>query len=116
MTSNPTEIATYDAALVPRTGELFYAWTSAVLAPTNAVPVCRFYAGGLINSHYFTDNPAQCQYMIHNQAATWKLEYAAAFYVLLPDATGACDMGMLPVYKFFDNRVDANQRHTIDLS
>ena len=23
---------------------------------------------------------------------------------------------MLPVYRFFDNRQDANQRHTIDLS
>jgi subtilisin family serine protease len=117
ITANPAEIATYDALTgVPRTGEIFYAWTSAALAPTDAVPVCRFFAGGLINSHYYTDDPAQCQYMIQNQAATWKLEYPAAFYVLLPDATGACGTGTLPVYKFFDNRVDANQRHTIDLS
>jgi subtilisin family serine protease len=117
ITANPNEIAIYDAlASVPRTGEIFYAWTSAALAPIDAVPVCRFFAGGLLNSHYYTDDPAQCQYMIQNQAATWKLEYPAAFYVLLPDATGACGTGTLPVYKFFDNRVDANQRHTIDLS
>jgi hypothetical protein len=47
---------------------------------------------------------------------TWTLERAAAFYVLPPDATGACAAGTLPVYRFFDNRQDANQRHTIDLS
>src|SRR5208283_4292717 len=116
ITANATEIATYDAALVPRTGELFYAWTDPALAPTNAVPVCRFYAGGLINSHYYTADPSQCQYMIENASPTWQLENKAAFYVQVPDATGACETGLLPVYKFFDNRVDANQRHTIDLS
>jgi serine protease len=117
ITASPTEIAAYDAGGAPRTGELFYAWTSAALAPVNAVPVCRFYAGGLINSHYYTADAAQCQYLIANAAGTWALEYKAAFYVLLPDATsGQCATGMLPVYKFFDNRIDANQRHTIDLS
>ncbi len=117
ITASPTEIAAYDAGGAPRTGELFYAWTNPALAPVNAVPVCRFYAGGLINSHYYTADPAQCQYLITHAAATWGLEYKAAFYVLLPDATsGECATGMLPVYKFFDNRFDANQRHTIDLS
>jgi len=117
ITASPTEIAAYDAGGAPRTGELFYAWTDPVLAPVNAVPVCRFYAGGLINSHYYTADAAQCQYLIANAAGTWALEYKAAFYVLVPDATsGECATGMLPVYKFFDNRIDANQRHTIDLS
>jgi serine protease len=119
ITANPAEIAYLDVAASsfdPRTGELFYAWTDPTLAPTNAVPVCRFYAGGLINSYYFTADAAQCQYIRANEAATWALQYAAAFYVLLPDSTGECASGTLPVYKFFDNRFDANQRHTIDLS
>jgi serine protease len=118
ITANPNEIAFYDAlsAAVPRTGEIFYAWTDPTLAPVNAVPVCRFSAGGLINSHYYTADAAQCQYILAHWAGTWNLEYPAAFYVLLPDANGQCVANTLPVYKFFDNRADANQRHTIDLS
>jgi serine protease len=118
ITANLNEIAFYDAlsATVPRTGEIFYAWTNPALAPTNAMPVCRFFAGGLISSHYYTADPAQCQYIISHWAGTWALETPAAFYVLLPDATGTCAADTLPVYKFFDNRQDAGQRHTIDLS
>jgi subtilisin family serine protease len=119
ITANPAEIAYLDIAagsFDPRTGELFYAWTDPTLAPANAVPVCRFYAAGLINSYYYTADSGQCQYIIKNQASTWALEYKAAFYVQLPDATGACPANTLPVYKFFNNRADANQRHTIDLS
>jgi serine protease len=118
ITANPNEIAIYDAlsASVPRTGEIFYAWTNPALAPVNAVPVCRFRAGALINSHYYTADPAQCQYIESHWVGVWNLEYAAAFYVLLPDANGVCAANTLPVYKFFDNRADANQRHTIDLS
>ena len=119
ITANPAEIAYLDIAagsFDPRTGELFYAWADPTLAPADAVPVCRFYAAGLINSYYYTADPAQCQYLIKNAANVWALEYKAAFYVLLPDATGECAVNTLPVYKFFNNRADANQRHTIDLS
>jgi len=104
------------ASIFQRTGELFYAWIDPVLAPLTALPVCRFYAAGIIASHYFTANAAECQFIIANQGATWMLENSAAFYVLLPDINGNCQAGTLPVYKFFDNREDANQRHTIDLS
>ena len=78
--------------------------------------MCRFYAAGLINSYYYTANATQCQYMKTHLAGVWALETAAAFYVLLPDANGNCASNTLPVYKFFNNRQDANQRHTIDLS
>ncbi len=117
--ANPAEIAYLDIAASsfdPRTGELFYAWVDPTQAPANAVPVCRFYAGGLINSYYYTADPTQCQYIKTSASLTWSLQYAAAFYVLLPDDTGTCESGTLPVYKFFNNRADANQRYTIDLS
>jgi serine protease len=118
ITANPNEIAFYDAlsATIPRTGEIFYAWTNPTLAPANAMPVCRFFAGGLISSHYYTADPVECQYIISHWAGTWNLETPAAFYVLLPDSTGTCAANTLPVYKFFDNRADAAQRFTIDLS
>jgi subtilisin family serine protease len=119
MANDPGEIGYIDLALsntFQRTGELFFAWTDPALAPLNAVPVCRFYAGGLIDSHYYTAEASECQYIIAHLSAVWALENPAAFYVLLPDVTGACPANTLPVYKFFNNRQDANQRHTIDLS
>jgi len=100
-----------------RTGELFYAWVDPVLAPLTAVPVCRFYSPNpLIDSHYFTASAAECQFIVARWPGTWILEHLAAFYVLLPDADGACPTNTLPVYRFFNNRQDANQRHTVDLS
>jgi hypothetical protein len=119
ITADPNEIAFVDTSLsgtYQRTGELFFAWTNPVLAPLAAQPVCRFFAGGLINSHYFTASTSECAFILNNYAATWKIESFAAFYVLLTDLNGQCAAGTLPVYKFFDNRQDANQRHTIDLS
>ena len=119
MSADPLEIQFIDLVLksvFQRTGELFFAWTDPVLAPLNAVPVCRFYSGGVIDSHYFTASAAECQFIIARWPGIWVLENPAAFYVLLPDINGQCQAGTLPVYKFFDNRQDANQRHTIDLS
>ena len=119
MSANPTEIAYIETVLsstFQTTGEIFYAWTDPTLAPSNAVPVCRFYAGGLIDSHYYTADATACQYIIAHWATVWTLETPAAFYVLLPDATGACAASTLPVYEFFNNRQDANTRYTIDLS
>jgi len=119
ISANSSEITFVDTVLgatFQRTGEVFYAWTDPVQAPINAQPVCRFYAGGLISSHYFTASAAECQYMIAQYAGAWALETPAAFYVLLPDLNGNCTAGMVPVYRFFDGRQDANQRHTIDLS
>jgi serine protease len=119
LSADPAEIAFLDVVLKStwqRTGELFYAWTDPTLAPITAVPVCRFYAGGLIDSHYFTSSATECQFIIARWPGIWNLELPAAFYVLPTDANGACAAGTLPVYRFFDNRQDANQRHTIDLS
>lgn len=119
ITANPAEIAYMDtnfATQIPRTGEIFYAWTDPTQAPADAVPVCRFFAGGLINSHYYSTTPAACQYIETNLAFVWKLEFAAAFYVELPDVNGNCPASTLPVYEFFDNRADAAQRFSIDLS
>ncbi len=120
MATNPGEIAFVDAVLkntFQRTGEVFYAWVDPLLAPLTAVPVCRFYSPDpLIDAHYYTASAAECQFIVARWPGIWSLELPAAFYVLLPDADGACPTSTLPVYRFFNNRQDANQRHTIDLS
>ncbi len=120
MTADAPEIAFVDTQLSPtfqRTGEVFFAWVDPALAPANAVPVCRFYSPlPLIDSHFYTALDSECQFVFAHWPGTWILENRAAFYVLLPDAGGNCQAGTLPVYRFFDNRNDANHRHTIDLT
>ena len=89
----------------------------ACLPPANAQPVCRFYSPlPLIDSHFYTASASECLFVQMRWPGTWVLELAAAFYVILPDAAGNCQAGTLPVYRFFDNRNDANHRHTVDLT
>jgi serine protease len=122
MTANPAEIAFFDASLssvYQRTGEVFYAWLTPATAPpgTPLSPVCRFYdPSPLVDSNFFTAVPSECQYMIAQWAGVWNLESRAAFYVLLSDSNGVCPGGSVPIYRFFDNRNDANFRHTRDLT
>ena len=119
MTANPADIAFIDAnlPLFQRTGEVFFAWVNRALAPANAVPVCRFYSPlPLIDSHFYTPFANECLFVQLRWPGVWVLENPAAFYVILPDAAGNCQAGTLPVYRFFDNRADANHRHTVDLT
>jgi serine protease len=126
MTSNPAEAAAFDAAArtVPtwpwaRTGQVFYAWASPASAPpgTPLSPVCRFYSPiPTIDSNLFYATPGECAYVAAHSGGYWTLESSAAFYVILPDAAGNCSGGTVPVYRFFDNRQDANMRHTRDLT
>ncbi len=122
MTANPAEIAYFDASLssvYQRTGEVFYAWLTPATAPpgTPLSPVCRFYnPSPLVDSNFFTAIPSECQYMIATWPGVWNLESPAAFYVLLSDSNGVCPGGSIPIYRFFDNRNDANFRHTRDLT
>ena len=121
ITASPAEAAQLDAAVggaFERTGYFFYAWIDPAAAPADASPVCRFYADAnvLINSHYFSADAAECQYVRDRWPGIWQLEQSAAFYVQVPDAAGRCSANTLPVYRFFNNRRDANHRYTADLS
>jgi hypothetical protein len=50
------------------------------------------------------------------RGGVWSLQSQAAFWIEVPDGDGNCRDGTVPVYRFFNGRRDANQRHTIDLS
>jgi hypothetical protein len=121
VTADPAEAAYVDSnyPFFQRTGEVFFAWLDPSMAPPNTPlsPMCRFYnPDPLIDSNFFTADPSECQFVIDNWPGVWNLETRAAFYVLMADVNGVCPAGSLPVYRFFNNRNDANQRHTIDLS
>ena len=119
ITAQPAEIAYIDTVLsgsFQRTGLYFYAFLSPIVAPPDAQPVCRFFAAGLINSHFFTANASECQFVLVHWPGTWFLETPASFYIQVPDRDGVCPSGTLPIFRFFNNRNDANHRYTIDLS
>ena len=118
-TADPFEAAAIDAAggTLSRTGNVFFAWADPALAPPGAVSVCRFSAPNpRVGSWYFTPSAAECNYVIAYGSGTWQLETATAFWVVLADAAGSCPIGMVPVYRFSNNRADFNQRFTTDLS
>ena len=119
VTSDPVEIAfieTNQRDVYQRTGAVFFAYQDQFLAPPGVMPVCRFAAGGIINSQFLSANPAECQFVQQHWAGVWTLETPAAFYVEVPDAGGTCRAGTIPIHRFFNNRQDANHRHTPDLS
>jgi len=119
LTADPDEVAFIDVQLrdiYRRTGSVFFAYRDTFLAPPGVQPVCRFYAGGIINSHFFTANASECQFVQSFWSGTWFLESPAAFFIEVPDFTGTCREGTIPVHRFFNNRQDANHRHTPDLS
>ncbi|MCC7328163.1 MAG: S8 family peptidase [Burkholderiales bacterium] len=121
ITADPAEahfIDTFLRGIFERTGLYFYAYLNPDVAPPGAQSVCRFYASSAvqINSHYYSADLDECLAVLFNWAGIWELETATAFYVQVPDSHGNCPPKTLPVYRFFNNRRDANHRYTVDLS
>ena len=121
ITANAAEahyLDTFLAGTFKRTGLYFYAYPDSQVAPPGSQPVCRFYASAavFIDSHYYSADTNECIAVLLNWPGMWTLETASAFYIPVPDAQGACPANTLPVYRFFDNRRDANHRYTVDLS
>jgi len=97
-----------------RTMEFFRVWTSAA---SGRVPVCRFVRAGLgaTNTHYFTADARECEAM--QESSAWKFE-GVAYYVVLPDATGACPDGTELLYRLRDSAAVAapEYRYTADFA
>jgi len=104
-----------------RTGQSFKVFPTAAAGGGSVNPVCRF----LIppehgNSHFFSASPDECNAILGKigvdpNYSGYIEETPSAFFVALPDTgTGACPAGTIPVYRLFNNRVDANHRYTTD--
>ena len=123
MTASASDISLLDGGAFPgwaRSGQSFHAY--ATQSPATLSPVCRFFIPPQHgDSHFFSAVAADCNYLLMaaaNPAAYPNFsgyieESAAAFYVTLPDATGACANGTVPVYRLWNQRVDSNHRYTI---
>ncbi|HQR12553.1 MAG TPA: hypothetical protein PLW68_14605 [Casimicrobiaceae bacterium] len=121
MTASTDDQQALDAGLFPgwaRTQQTFKA-SSAAAAGLN--PVCRFYIPPIHgDSHFFSAQPSDCAALLAWAAdpanfpnfSGYVEEHAAAFYETPPDATGACPMNTIPVFRLWNQRFDSNHRYT----
>ena len=117
LSTNPAEIASLDSGATrgwDRTGFRFLVYNTPV---AGANPVCRFYrAPAYGDSHFYSASPAECASTAALHPVDWIYESPNVFYAALPDTvTGACAVGMSPVYRFF-NVSTTNHRYTAELT
>lgn len=118
VSADPPEIAGLDTGFFTgwtRTGERFFAHAAGSYDAAPVRPVCRYYglpSAGL-DSHFYSADPAECFRVNRDFGAEWYAEHGNVFQLVLPDpASGACPVGMIPVYRLFNHRSDANHRYT----
>jgi serine protease len=124
ITALPSDISLLDGGAFPgwvRTGQSFHAYPAQSMASLS--PVCRFFIPPQHgDSHFFSAASADCAFLLMAAAnpasdpnfSGYIEEYAAAFYVGLPDATGECPAGTVPVFRLWNQRQDSNHRYTTD--
>ena len=115
--ADPDEIAQLDQGTISgwtRTGEGFAVMSTATM-PSTALPVCRFYglpSAGL-DSHFFSNSAAECNAVQQRWPTQWLLESPAAFGVANDAPFGYCRERSKPLYRLYNDRVDANHRYTL---
>lgn len=117
VTANPDEIAKLDTGVFAgwaRTGESFRV---RPLDTAGAANVCRFFSVSFApkSSHFYTPDAAECAKVKANP--DWQFE-AEVFAFALPEATGGCAAGTLPLYRLYnDGQGEApNHRYTTSLA
>ena len=122
ITASASDINLLDGGAFPgwaRTGQSFRAYPTQSLPSLS--PVCRFFIPPQHgDSHFFSAADTDCAFLLMAAAnpasypnfSGYIEEYAAAFYVDLPDASGACPAGTVPVFRLWNQRVDSNHRYT----
>jgi streptogramin lyase len=110
------EIALLDAAATPfedwsRTGFSFNVYLAAN-PPAGSVSTCRFFNDHFApkSSHFYAPHGFGCETTI-TYFPDWTLEYPALFNTMLPDATGACSAGTVPVYRLYNNGMGGAPNH-----
>jgi len=118
ITADADEISALDGGRFPgwvRTGASFAAYAPTDLDDPSHFPVCRYYGrpeAGL-DSHFYSAFAAECQAVGERFANAWIYESSDVFAVGLSNAAdGSCASGTTPIYRLYNNRVDANHRYT----
>jgi hypothetical protein len=96
-----------------RTGQSFTVYPSPEAAGAGATAVCRIIIPPPYgDSHFFGRSAQECGETL-SKFPFMSQETPNAFYISLPTA-GVCPPAMIPVYRAFSNRADANHRYTMD--
>ena len=108
VTSVPDEIVKLDAKVAPfeqwsRTGRAFRAHKGAAAQP-GSVAVCRFFNDTFAprSSHFYAPRGFGCEDVVA-KFPDWRLETDNLFEAALPDTSGACHAGTIPVYRLYNN-------------
>ena len=116
ITPVPDEIALLDAHAPPfqdwsRTGFTFKAYAKTG-APTGANAICRFFNDHFApkSSHFYAPHGLGCEATLA-QFPDWGLEDDNLFDAMLPDASGACPTGTIPVYRMYNNGMGGAPNH-----
>jgi serine protease len=121
ITANADEMAKLDDGTFhgwARTGETFDAYGLGSSGRSGRRPVCREYGNPIyaLDSHFYSASPDECQASLVNTGGAWILEASEVFQMDLPDATGACPPGGVPVYRIWNKRRDSNHRYTTKIA
>jgi hypothetical protein len=116
VTADPVEIdaldnGAFDHAWV-RTGETFHVWRVQV---AGSLPTCRFFSDVFAprSTHFYTPFPFECDALKANPA--WVYE-GNAFDIGLPDASGLCAVGTVPLYRAYNNGIGGAPNHRFTTS
>jgi len=95
-----------------RTFEFFRVWTTA---GPGRFPVSRFFSTqwGTKSSHFFTANQSERDKLVAGTIPGWQLEADAVYYIGLPDATGNCAPGTVPLYRLYNNGQGGAPNHRL---
>ena len=115
VSADADEIAGLDSGAIAgwaRTGESFTVWSTG----SGLADVCRFFTTAFApkSSHFYTANSAECDAVGRNPV--WQYE-KVAFLVAVPDAGGACPLGV-KLYRLYNNGQTGapNHRYTTSLA
>jgi hypothetical protein len=114
VTSLPTEIANLDAGRFygwARTGQTFKVFP---LGEAGTVNACRFFSEAFApRSSHFYNYGSLCTDLKNDPK--WRFE-GEVFGVRLPDPSGNCPAGTVPLYRFYNNSADGAPNHRFTTS
>ena len=92
----------------------FAAYANSATAPSDTVPVCRFW-NSMSSAHFYFASKDECDAVQALYPETWVLETTSAFWVYLPDtSTGACGADQVPIYRMYNNSASPGHRYITD--
>ena len=116
ITTVAAEVSLLDTKSAPfqdwaRTGYSFNSYANAT-APASSVAICRFFNDSFApkSSHFYAPHGLGCEATISG-FPDWRLEDDKLFNEMLPDGSGNCPAGTIPVYRLYNQGMGGAPNH-----